>query len=204
MPKPRIAIGGSSANPPHHGHRAIIRALLTSKRFARVRWDVCGHRPDKPDLIVAEHRVHMALLAFATTPRVVHTVSAHAPIMPTIRVLETAQREHPGAEIVWYTGADVLVPQERFGGRSEVAATWVDGERLLREWTCIVLPRVGYPNPDRLHLPLRHEILSVEIPAISSSEVRRRIAAGEPFAHLVAPDVARYIEQHRLYGWACT
>lgn len=202
MSAPRIAIGGSSANPPHRGHLALVHALLGCGRFDRVRWDVCGQRPDKADLIAPGHRVAMALLAFAPVYRVVHTASAFTRNTPTVRALEEARAAHPGAEIVWYTGVDVLVPQEQFGGRSEVEATWVDGERFLHEWPCVVLPRAGYPHPRTLTLPRRTEIIDVDLPAISSSEVRRRIAAGEPFAHLIAPYVAQYIEQHRLYGWA--
>ena len=43
----------------------------------------------------------------------------------------------------------------------------------------------------RLKLPLRPE---------SSSELRRRIARGQPWRDWVAPGVAAYIEHHRLYG----
>ena len=43
----------------------------------------------------------------------------------------------------------------------------------------------------RLKLPLRPE---------SSSELRRRIAQGQPWRDWVAPGVAAYIEHHRLYG----
>ena len=34
---------------------------------------------------------------------------------------------------------------------------------------------------------------------IRSSDIRRRIAKGEPFGHLVVPDVARYIKKNKLY-----
>jgi nicotinate-nucleotide adenylyltransferase len=35
--------------------------------------------------------------------------------------------------------------------------------------------------------------------AVSASDVRARVARGEPIADLVAPPVANYIERHRLY-----
>ena len=37
---------------------------------------------------------------------------------------------------------------------------------------------------------------------VSSTDVRRRVAAGESIADLVPAAVARYIEQHRLYSAA--
>jgi nicotinate-nucleotide adenylyltransferase len=37
---------------------------------------------------------------------------------------------------------------------------------------------------------------------VSSTEIRRRVAAGESIADLVPGAVARYIEAHRLYSAA--
>jgi len=34
---------------------------------------------------------------------------------------------------------------------------------------------------------------------VSSTEIRRRVAAGESIANLVPPPVASYIARHRLY-----
>lgn len=39
----------------------------------------------------------------------------------------------------------------------------------------------------------------VVLPAISSTEIRRRIACGEPLFNLVPAAVARYVEAHGLY-----
>ena len=35
--------------------------------------------------------------------------------------------------------------------------------------------------------------------AVSATEIRARVAQGQPVDALVPPPVARYIEQHRLY-----
>jgi len=50
-------------------------------------------------------------------------------------------RKRSGAEIVWYTGADSVAPQERYGGRCEIEATWDDGARLMREERFLIVPR---------------------------------------------------------------
>ena len=44
-------------------------------------------------------------------------------------------------------------------------------------------------------------VIAVEAntPDVSSTEIRRRVAAGESIQGLVAPSVASHIERHRLY-----
>ena len=45
----------------------------------------------------------------------------------------------------------------------------------------------------------RIQIFELEPHPVSSSEIRRRAASGEPLEGLVAPAVAQYIAEHRLY-----
>jgi nicotinate-nucleotide adenylyltransferase len=47
--------------------------------------------------------------------------------------------------------------------------------------------------------PVDHVVLPLPPMAVSASDIRARIAAGQPVSPLVGEDVARYIEQHRLY-----
>lgn len=197
----RIALGGSACNPPHIGHLAMVRVVRAMRAFDLVRWDVCGARVEKPDMASAHHRVAMTERLFATDDCVVYGGNAYGSLVPTIRLLEGAARDHAGAEVVWCVGVDLLVPQERFDGRSEVAASWVDGERLLREWPCLVLPRRGYPHPSDIALPFRAAVLDAELPNVSSTDIRMRIAARAPFERLVTPAVADYIKEYGLYGW---
>jgi nicotinate-nucleotide adenylyltransferase len=44
-----------------------------------------------------------------------------------------------------------------------------------------------------------HQIVTLPMMDISSTEVRRRVAAGESIAGFVPPPVARYIERRQLY-----
>jgi nicotinate-nucleotide adenylyltransferase len=56
-----------------------------------------------------------------------------------------------------------------------------------------VNPQIGKAGHQEVRLPMMD---------VSSTEVRRRVAAGESIADLVPDTVARYIEQHRLYSAA--
>jgi nicotinate-nucleotide adenylyltransferase len=54
-------------------------------------------------------------------------------------------------------------------------------------------PGVPEPNGDV-------EVFDIDQRPISSSEIRERLARGEPVDDLVPPPVAREIERRRLYG----
>jgi nicotinic acid mononucleotide adenylyltransferase len=45
----------------------------------------------------------------------------------------------------------------------------------------------------------RTEFFEAPRMAVSSSDIRRRVDAGEPFGHLVLPEVAQIIEREGLY-----
>jgi nicotinate-nucleotide adenylyltransferase len=52
----------------------------------------------------------------------------------------------------------------------------------------------------RKHAPGRFDVISIPRIDISSTLVRARIAAGEPFSHLVPAAVAQMIADRGLYG----
>ena len=59
--------------------------------------------------------------------------------------------------------------------------------------------RAGYPEPDLSRYGDRVLRFELDSPDVSSSEVRRRVAAGETIDDLVPPAVARLIEELGLY-----
>jgi nicotinate-nucleotide adenylyltransferase len=78
--------------------------------------------------------------------------------------------------------------------------TWHRWSELLQKVSIAVAGRPGaVPS---LH-PLVQAISVIQLPMvplhISSTEIRRRVAAGETIAEMVTPAVARYIEEHQLY-----
>jgi nicotinate-nucleotide adenylyltransferase len=86
-------------------------------------------------------------------------------------------------------------------GGDEGAAfpTWKEPDEVLRHVRLAVGTRSGFPPPDLARYGDR--VLSFELssPPVSSSEVRERIARGEPVNGLVPPAVAAAIAEHGLY-----
>jgi nicotinic acid mononucleotide adenylyltransferase len=75
--------------------------------------------------------------------------------------------------------------------------TWKDAESLAREVDLIVARRTAAaPAP----FPYPHRTLANLLLPISSSEIRRRAAAGLTIRFLLPDEVADYIEANALYG----
>lgn len=206
MPKQIIAVGGSAANPPHLGHLALIQAMLQSKKFSKVMWIPSGIRPDKPDFIDPQHRLAMTELTLQSIKDkrfILNPSDVYGKNMPTIKWMEILKEQNPQAEIVWYTGIDSVVPQKKLGGLCEIEARWLHGEKLIKEYKFLIIPRAGYPHPSTFEIPLEnYEILDVELPDIASSEIRKLVQGGNSdFEKLVTSEVAYYIKANKLYGW---
>jgi len=208
-----IAVGGSAANPPHLGHLSVLRALLESRRFAKVIWIPSGSRADKKEMIDANHRIAMTnrliqALEEILSPEIISTLDvrdddARGENTPTIDWIRRLEQEFPDAKIIWYTGADSVVPQDRFDGKCEIEARWRDGKTLMEKYAFLIIPRESYPDPKTLNLPSQFEVMPyIDIQDISGSEIRRLIAQNDPrFETLVPQLVADYIKENHLYGW---
>ena len=202
----RIAVGGSAANPPQIGHQALINALVSCGRFDEVIWIPSGSREDKKWDVDPDHRVAMTELTFPNILRIrsgttltIKYDDVYSNNTPTINRLRQLSKDYPDAEIYWYTGVDSIVPKDEFDGRCTIEEVWTEGEELMRNWKFIILPRVGYTMPK--NLTPNFEILDVELPDVSSSEIRELIEQGQPFEHLVTIEVAEYIKRFNLYNY---
>lgn len=203
-----IAIGGSAANPATIGHLKLIEWLLNSGKFSTVIWILSGERSDKKKLIDSDHRITLTLLTFPQewflrkdVRFIISFEDVYGENTPTIEWLEKFKKLYPDQKLVWYTGADSVVSKSGLDGKSEIEAKWFRGKELFKKWNFLIFPRSGYENPGKLGLPSNFEIVDAELPEVSSSEVRKRIAQGENFEELLAPNATQYIKQHGLYGF---
>jgi nicotinate-nucleotide adenylyltransferase len=206
MAKLRMGIGGSASNPPHLGHKVLIENLLQSNLFEEIHWIPSGVRPDKEGFVAAEHRVAMTQMTFPgewsekqKTKFKINLDDVYGGNTPTIEVMEKYIKEFPEAEITWFTGVDLVVPQDKFGGKCEIQATWKRGEELYNNYNFLVLPRPGFVDPKQLNLPTNFAIFEVPTLDISSSEIRRRVEKGESIEGMVTKEVEEYIRENNLY-----
>lgn len=203
-----IAIGGSAANPATLGHYHLIEWLLNSGKFSTVIWIISGSRDDKTNLIDHDHRLTLTLLTFPQewflrkdVRFIISFEDVYGKNTPTIDTLEKYQKLYPDAHLVWYTGADSVVPLSEHNNLCEIEAKWHRGKELMQEWDFLIFPRQGYAHPQTLSLSKNFEIVDADFPEISSTHVRKSIEAGEDFDEFLVPNAATYIKQNGLYGY---
>ncbi|WKB52530.1 nicotinate-nucleotide adenylyltransferase [Eleftheria terrae] len=193
----RIGIFGGSFDPVHHAHLALARVARDHLGLDRLLWVPVGMAWHKARVLApAEHRVAMAKLAVegergfeVSTCEVERSGPSY-----TIETVRELQAREPGpAQWLLVIGQDQYAGFDRWHGWTE----------LLQRVTLAVAGRAGVePAPGAVLAGHPHAIEQLPLPAmsISSTEVRSRVARGEPVDALVPGSVARYIAQHRLYS----
>ncbi|HEX5118258.1 MAG TPA: nicotinate-nucleotide adenylyltransferase [Pseudonocardiaceae bacterium] len=189
----RIGVMGGTFDPVHHGH--LVAASEVASRFAldEVVFVPTGEPWQKTERVVspAEDRYLMTVVATASNPRFTVSrvdIDRKGPTY-TIDTLTEMHDAYPDAQLYFITGADAL----------EQILSWHDVDRLFEYAHFIGVTRPGYQLNGE-HLP-RGSVTLVEVPAmaISSTDCRARVAAGDPVWYLVPDGVVQYISKRHLY-----
>jgi nicotinate-nucleotide adenylyltransferase len=198
-PAPRIGVLGGTFDPVHNGHLHIARALREALALDRVIWVPAGRPPHKAGQIVSDDDDRLAMLELALAELPGDEVSRididRAGPSYTADLLELLRAELGPSRFFFLMGEDSL----------RDLPTWRDPERILRLAELAVAGRPGIAvdleTVTRSLPTARGRVHIVPIPemAISSSDIRKRVRAGEPIRHLVPAAVADYIEERGLY-----
>jgi nicotinate-nucleotide adenylyltransferase len=212
----RVGVLGGTFDPLHEGHLAAghaAMAVLALDRLIFVPSNVPPHRPDSPRAS-GYHRFQMVKLGVDGTPG--WTASdlelARGGSSYTVDTLSALRHLDPTSQFFFITGADAF---------AEVA-TWRRYPEVLDLAHFVVIARTGISfahirarlpevagrfvecdpaNPDACRRAPFPSILLVHAstPAVSSTDIRQRLADGVPLSGLVPAAVERYIRQHHLY-----
>lgn len=182
---------GGTFDPIHHGH--LVAASEVQGRFGldEVVFVPTGHPWQKEDVSAAEDRYLMTVIATASNPRfwVSRVDVERGGVTYTRDTLLDVVALYPDAELFFITGADAL-------GQ---ILTWRDAEELFGLAHFIGVTRPGYGLTDHHLPPGAATLLEVPAMAISSTDCRHRVAAGQPVWYLVPDGVVQYIAKRRLY-----
>ncbi len=180
-----IALLGGSFNPPHVAHLMAAYWVLATQGVSEV-WLLPSYRhPFGKALAPFEDRVRMCRLAAAAL-RGVRVCGAEADLADdplvgkTARTLEYLREKHRAHRFALVVGSDVL-------GETDKWYRWEWVRELAR---IIVVGRQGHAEGAGGR-PL--------LPAVSSTEIRRRLACGEDVSALVPARVVAYIRERGLY-----
>ncbi len=213
----RMGLFGGTFDPIHLGHLQAAREVRERFALDRILFVPSFIPPHKErkGMAPARDRLRMVELACAGEPRFAASaieVDAGGRSY-SILTLERIRTLYPGARVFFILGVDAFLE----------IGTWREHERVLEESLFIVMTRpgarledaaevVGEPFRDRIRAIVDGEpfdeawledfrifLLPIRALDVSSTEVRRRVRAGEKVADLVPEAVGGYIRSHGLY-----
>lgn len=204
----RLGIFGGTFDPVHYGHLLLAESCREQLNLQQV-WflpaEVPPHKQDV-ELTAATHRIAMLELAiggheaFRACPYEVERGGVNY----TVDTLTHFVDEDPSRELFFLMGADSL----------RDLPTWRQPERICQLAVLSVVtrsipkmaegeavdfsPLTNLVTPERLATIRSHEVQMPRVD-LSSTEIRRRAAAGKSIRYQTPRAVEKYIETQRLY-----
>ena len=199
----KIGICGGTFDPFHRGHLDPILSVRDQVQWDRVVYIPAHVQPFKQDRETAPEHHRFAMAALATLDDDALAVSAmeleRGAVSFTVDTLEELRGAYREATLDWIIGDDNLAQ----------LLEWRAIERIFELANFVVLTRGGQTVPPPLEArvadaagrPAHGAIVFAENPTVpvSSTEIRRRVRAGESIEELVPPPVSRYIQHYGLY-----
>jgi nicotinate-nucleotide adenylyltransferase len=194
----RVGVLGGTFDPIHNAHLALAHAALTALSLDEVLFIPAGQPWQRSNSVsAAVHREAMTRLAIADTPSFTldsRELQRSGPSF-TLDTMRELAAQWPTQEWALIIGADQYANLH----------TWRDWRELLGLCTLAVANRPntrpgvrGQPAPEVQ--AFSHRVVPLPMLDISSTDIRERAKAGADISALVPPQVARYIESHRLYS----
>jgi nicotinate-nucleotide adenylyltransferase len=185
-----VGLLGGSFDPIHVGHLIVGRAVAEALGLEELRFMPTGEQPLKRGRheASARHRTAMVAAAIAGEPGLaLESLEAERPGPSyTVDTLRALRAREPGREFVVLVGADAAADLDQ----------WHEAAALPGLARLVAFARPGAPRPGHA---LLHEVVEAPAVEISSTAIRRRVAAGRSIRYLVPDAVAEYVATHGLY-----
>lgn len=177
-----VALFGGSFNPPHLGHALVCAHVLSTEPVEELWMMPSAVHPFGKALAPFEDRAAMCRLvadAFGGRVRVTDVEQRLGGEGRTVDTLEHLARTQPEHRFSLVMGADLVAER----------AAWKSWERIAELARIVPVGRAGHGSDGG----------ALELPAVSSTEVRERLARGESCVQLVPRRVLAYIAARGLY-----
>ena len=209
----KAGILGGSFDPVHLGHIGLALDARKNADLHEVVFVPARIQPFKQDRKVTSGEDRLAMLRLALSQYDELTVSSteldHEGVSYTYLTLRRLQefyddvasrKGYDMAKLYFITGTDSLLKLD----------TWMNATELLHKYSYIVGSRPGYLQEEleemMEYLLDEYGTEIINLPQmqmdVSSTEIRRRIADGQPLTGRVPESVERYIAEHGLYHTA--
>lgn len=206
MSSPRLGVMGGTFDPIHFGHLLAAEAVRWRLGLDEILFVPTGQPWQKPVGVgAAEDRYRMTVLA--TAPNDAFSVSRVELDQPgptyTVDTLRRLRAGLPvGARLYLILGADTALH----------LPTWKDPGEVLALADLVVVSRPGHdlgglraalgaipPPAGEGTEPVRPRVVPIPDLSVSSTDLRARVAAGEPIRYLTPDPVVDYIYDRGLY-----
>jgi nicotinate-nucleotide adenylyltransferase len=191
----RIGVMGGTFDPVHHGH--LVAASEVAGRFSldEVVFVPTGQPWQKTNhpVSTAEDRYLMTVIATASNPRFSVSrvdIDRNGPTYTIDTLNDLRERFGEKAELFFITGADAL----------EAILGWHRAAELFALAHFIGVTRPGHHLSDQGFPEGSVSLVEVPALAISSTDCRSRVLAGDPVWYLVPDGVVQYISKRNLYA----
>jgi nicotinate-nucleotide adenylyltransferase len=187
----KVGVFGGTFDPPHVGHLVVAQEVHFRLGLDRVLWVPAAVPPHKRDQAITpgDVRFEMVRAAIAGDDRfeASDVEVRRGGASYTVDTLRQLTADRPEDELFLILGADQLAELD----------TWREPDEVARLATIVGFARAGEAPPDLK----RARIVRVPRVDVSSTEVRRRVGAGEPIGYLVPGGVEAVIRREALYGY---
>jgi len=196
----RIGLFGGTFDPPHLGHLILASEARAQLNLTRLLWVLTPTPPHKLDqsITALDDRLAMVEKSIADNPAFqlsrieLERAGPHYTLDTVRQVLD----EDPSAEVILLIGGDSLRDLPTWHRPADLVAVCREIGVMRRPGDSADLTAL-----ERVLPGIQAKVRFVDAPLleIASSEIRRRVAAGEPFRYYVSPPVYEYILEHKLY-----
>jgi nicotinate-nucleotide adenylyltransferase len=199
-----IALFGGTFDPIHLGHTTVARAAAEHIRAEKIIFVPAKRSPLKGFLPRASDEDRLQMITLAVADEVRFEVSDYELSKPAPSyTLETVRKfqKDTGADTSthWLIGADGI----------DDLVHWYKIVELIDACNLTTMYRAGCEPPNFSKFEsvwgrprvekLQRNVVQTPLIDISSTEIRKRIAAGQDVTNLLHPAVAEYIHKNQLY-----
>ena len=198
----KLGILGGSFNPIHYGHLLMAEWCREAAQLDQVWFMPVATAPHKR-AVAAPGEVRAALIEAAIADNPAFQASRleldRGGLSYTVDTLRALARQRPEAECFLLLGADMLAD----------LPNWREPEEICRLASILAVRRSDAPEPDFEPLRtlvagdrlehLRQQQVAMPLVDLSSTEIRRRVAAGQSLRYQTPPAVIELIARHGLY-----
>jgi nicotinate-nucleotide adenylyltransferase len=195
----RFGVFCGTFNPIHLGHLLMADFALKTLKLDRVIFVTSPAPPHRRvDLLEAEQRYNLVSAAVAGNPEYEASRIELDRAGPsyTIDTIKQLKREHPDSQLYLIIGEDNL----------QYIASWKQADEIFQCAQLVVAPRVKQTDKTvdpqiAKALPPSARVITLDLPHVnvSSSEIRKRLRAGESIAALVPPAVNDMLVKTKAY-----